>query len=366
MKPHLFLRCLQKSRRLLSAISPKLSRSCCIRKKLVCVSAPVNQISQLVDVALCQTEKDERRLSAETKRALEKSKVNGKCSVKHFLSDWCVVFGHGGADRFIRGIFHSAGYVSSHASHQLQGPCVRNGCHCSSAVGQQHETPSSRSFIAAFKFSLPAVETRSGQLSCFYLKKTKPKQRGLLLLDDHLFLKGSSVVVQYVLRKVIWYMRQVLVLRLCSQPVVSGTHCQEHNAVLLRCANSTLQCLPLMSQNTPRIMYIHPSGFPKGHETQCVISGALLPRLCSFIAALQPGGVSLCPDRQSQGWMTESPPNSGCAARWSCVCCIAGGQSEKIQWLLTALLGMAWPPVTATLIPSLCLSALPSPLPFQR
>lgn len=82
----------------------------------------------MVDVALCQVEKDERRLSAETKRALEKSKVNGKCSVKHVLSDRSVVFGLGGADHFIRGIFHSAGYVSSHRRHQLQGPCVRNGC----------------------------------------------------------------------------------------------------------------------------------------------------------------------------------------------------------------------------------------------
>lgn len=125
----------------------------------------------LVDVALCQVEKDERKLSAETKRALEESKVNGKCSVKHFLSDWSVVFGHGGADHFIRGIFHSASYVSSHASHQLQRPCVRNGCCCSSPVGPKHETASSTSLIAVFKFSLPAVETRSGPLGCFYLKK---------------------------------------------------------------------------------------------------------------------------------------------------------------------------------------------------
>lgn len=93
---------------------------------------------------------------------------------------------------------------------------------CSSVVGPKHETASSRSFIAVFKFSLPAAESRSGQLGCFYLEK---RQRGLLLLDDHLFLKGSRVVVQYVLHKVIWYMRQVLVLWLRSQPVVSGTQC---------------------------------------------------------------------------------------------------------------------------------------------
>lgn len=109
---------------------------------------------------LCQFEKDERKLSAETKRALKKSEVNGKCSLKHFLSGRAVVFGQGGADHFIRGIFHSVGYVSSHASHQLQSPCVRNDCLCSSVVGQKHETAPSSSFITAFKFSLPAVETR--------------------------------------------------------------------------------------------------------------------------------------------------------------------------------------------------------------
>lgn len=219
-----------------------------------------------------------------------------------------------------------------------------------------HQVASSQCLNLVFLQSRPNLTT--------WLLLFEKRQRGLLLLDDHLFLKGSSVVVQYVLHKVIWYMRQGLVLRLCSQPVVSGTHCQEHNAVLLCCANSTRRCLSLMSQNTPRIMYIHTSGFPKGHETLCVISGALLPRLCSFIAALQPGGVSLCPDRQSEGWMTESFPNSSSAARWSCVRCIAGGQSEKIRWLLTALLLMAWSPATATLIPSPWLSALPSLCPF--
>lgn len=119
---------------------------------------------------LCQLEKDERKLSEETKRALEKSDVNGKCSLKHFLSDFAVVFGHGGADQFIRGIFHSVGYVLSHASHQLQSPCVRSDCLCSSVVGQKQETASSSSFITVFKFSFPAVGTRWRNLVAFIWK----------------------------------------------------------------------------------------------------------------------------------------------------------------------------------------------------
>ena len=62
---------------------------------------------------------------------------------KHLLSDWAVAFGHGGADHLIRGIFHSAGYASSHASHQPQGPCVRDGCRRSSLLGPKHEAASS-------------------------------------------------------------------------------------------------------------------------------------------------------------------------------------------------------------------------------
>lgn len=139
---------------------------------------------------------------------------------------------------------------------------------------------------------------------------------------------------------------------------------QEHNAALLCCANSTLRCLPLMSQNTPPIMYIHTSGFPKGHETQCVISGALLPRLCSFIAALQPGGVSLCPGRQSEGWMTESAPNSSSAARWRCVCVCVLCVLHSWRWGRKD--PVTWAPVTATLIPPFWLNALPSPVPFHR
>lgn len=252
--------------------------------------------------------------------------------------------------------------MSSHASHQLQSPCVRNDCLCSSAVGQKHETASSSSFITVFKFSLPAVETRLRNLVAIIWKNP---HWCVLLLDDHFLLKGCSAAAQYVLHKVIWFMRRVVVLWLRSQPVVSGTHCRKHNAVLLCCANSALRCLPLISQNTPGIMYIHTSGFPKGHETQCVISGALLPCLCSFIAALQPGGVSLCPDGQSGG-MTESPPNRSYAARWSCVRGIAGGESKKIEWPLTALLIMARPHCRCHPNPSPLANTLSCPVPFHR
>lgn len=235
----------------------------------------------LVDAAACWVEKGERRLSAGTKRALHKSKVNGKCWAKHFLSARCVAFGQGGADHFIRGIFHSAGCVSSRAGHQLQGPCMRNGCRCSSAAGPKHETAASSSSVAVFKCGLPAAQTRPGQFSRFYLEKL----RGLLLLDDRLFSRGSPVVGQHVLRSYL----------------VNETSAGCFRDTVRHDANSTLPWLPLMSQNTPRIMYVHTSGFPKGRETQRVMAGALLPRLCSFIAALQPGGVAWCPDGQSQG-----------------------------------------------------------------
>lgn len=47
---------------------------------------------------------------------------------------------HGGDDHFITSIFHSAGYVSSHATYQLQGLSKRDDYICSSLVGQEHET----------------------------------------------------------------------------------------------------------------------------------------------------------------------------------------------------------------------------------
>lgn len=43
---------------------------------------------------------------------------------------------HGGDDHFIYGIFHSAGYVASHATHQLQGLSESDDYICSSLVGQ--------------------------------------------------------------------------------------------------------------------------------------------------------------------------------------------------------------------------------------
>lgn len=90
-----------------------------------------------------------------------------------FLSDPSVVFGHGGADHFIRGIFHSAGCVSSHASHQLQGPCVRNDCLRSPLVGQKHETASSSSFITVFKFIPLQWRPDPDNFGCLYLQKIK-------------------------------------------------------------------------------------------------------------------------------------------------------------------------------------------------
>lgn len=68
---------------------------------------------------------------------------------------------HGGDDHFITSIFHSASYVSSHATHQLQGLSERHDYICSSLVGQEHETPLSASFITLVNFSLTSVKTPS-------------------------------------------------------------------------------------------------------------------------------------------------------------------------------------------------------------
>lgn len=48
---------------------------------------------------------------------------------------WFWAISHGGDDHFIRGIFHSGGCVSSHATHQLQGLSESDDCICSSLVG---------------------------------------------------------------------------------------------------------------------------------------------------------------------------------------------------------------------------------------
>lgn len=89
----------------------------------------------------------------------DRREVNGKCFVEHILSGSSVVLGCGGDDHFIRGIFHSAGYVSSHATHQLLGLCERDDCICSSVVGQKHETALSSSPIMAVECSLSAPGT---------------------------------------------------------------------------------------------------------------------------------------------------------------------------------------------------------------
>lgn len=80
------------------------------------------------------------------------TEVNGKCFVKHILSHSSVGSGRSGDDHFIRGIFHSVGYVSSHATHQLQSLGGSDDYVCSSAVGQKHETTLSGSLITTVKF----------------------------------------------------------------------------------------------------------------------------------------------------------------------------------------------------------------------
>lgn len=105
--------------------------------------------------------------------------------------------------------------------------------------------------------------------------------------------------------------------------VVLGTGCWEQCTVLFCCANSSLSHVcPWCPKIHKEYMYTHApthpptfthshthqaSRVPKGREAHSVISGAVLPCPCSFIAALHCGGVALCPNRQSGQGVTEHP-----------------------------------------------------------
>lgn len=240
-----------------------------------------------------------------------RSEVNGKCFVEHILSGSSVVLGCGGDDHFIRGIFHSAGYVSSHASHQLQGLCERDDCICSSVVGQKHETSLSSSPIIAVECSLRAPRT---PLLIQVARSLLPEKCHccLLLFATFIFMGRLCATVQYVLLVVICYLRQVAVLwlrhRACLTAVVLGTRCQEHYAVLFCCANSSLcRVCPWCPKIHEEWLYTHTHAHKLPQRTQST--------LCNFWGCA-PKSVfiySCCSTRRS--WLSDS------GVRWKHLFC---------------------------------------------
>lgn len=65
---------------------------------------------------------------------------------------------------------------------------------------------------------------------------------------------------------------------------------QYYSAVLIPL--SAMSALDVPKYTKSSFTHTHTlTSFPKGHKAHCAISGAALPSPCSFIAAVEPGGV---------------------------------------------------------------------------